>query len=417
MKLLLNEFICLALLILALRISYGAEPSPLEEFTAKAEATVINGFVVEIEVTDGGRGYSHPPVVTIWGGEGAEAHAIIENGVVQEIQVKNAGGGYSAKTFVIIAPPTLPFVDDIRMIPQISLRGTVGSNVQIQFSEDLGGVKQWEALSDVVITTTPFNFLDHDANPNRRRFYRLIDLSIPPPANILSLLVWVEPGTFVMGDSTTEPAPVGPLTTVTLTQGFRIGKYEVTQAQYAAVMGENPSKHEGDINLPVESITWEDAMDYCSKLTDTIQKAGELPEGHIFRLPTEAEWEYACRAGTTTRFSYGDDQDLSELANYAWYSENSNSETHPVGQKLPNPWGLYDMHGNVQEFCLDLYAPSYTGGIVTDPKGPTVGTSHVRRGGMIGLGVTQCRSSIRFASSFSDNRAYLGFRVVMARPL
>ena len=117
-------------------------------------------------------------------------------------------------------------------------------------------------------------------------------------------------------------------------------------------MGDNPSRFKGP-DLPVESVSWHEAMAFCEKLTQREREAGRLPEGYEYTLPTEAQWEYACRAGTTTRFSFGDSD--SDLGDYGWYGGNSSYTTHPVGEKLANPWGLYDMHGNVQEWCRDWY--------------------------------------------------------------
>jgi formylglycine-generating enzyme required for sulfatase activity len=148
-------------------------------------------------------------------------------------------------------------------------------------------------------------------------------------------LVWIAPGEFKMGSNDGEDFEK-PLHTVKITKGFYMGAFEVTQGQYQQVMGTNPSYFKG-ANLPVEQVSWDDAVEFCKKLS---QK-----EGKTYRLPTEAEWEYACRAGTTTKFSFGDDE--SQLGEYAWYGKNSGMKTHPVGKKKPNAWGLFDMHGNV----------------------------------------------------------------------
>jgi len=145
----------------------------------------------------------------------------------------------------------------------------------------------------------------------------------------------------------------GPQTAVTISRGFWMGKYEVTQGEYLEVMGSNPSRFTGDTNRPVETVTWYDATNYCGQLTQRERAAGRIAANSLYRLPTEAEWDYACRAGTSTRSSFGDDLGYTNLTNYAWYRENRGLTTHPVGQKLPNPWGLYDMHGNVWEWCQD----------------------------------------------------------------
>ena len=149
-----------------------------------------------------------------------------------------------------------------------------------------------------------------------------------------------------------------------------MGKYEVTQAQYQAVMGTNPSKFKGD-DLPVERVSWSDATNFCAKLTANEKAAGRLPEGYAYTLPTEAQWEYACRAGTTTALNSGKDlsdkEECSEMDEVGWYNYNrGDSYTYPVGQKQPNAWGLYDMHGNVWEWCSDWFG-DYSSPTVTDP--------------------------------------------------
>ena len=177
----------------------------------------------------------------------------------------------------------------------------------------------------------------------------------------------------------------GPQTVVTLTKGFYMSKYKVTQKDYQWVIGGYPSVFTGDFSRPVETVSWEDATNYCARLTQRERAARLIPPNSVYRLPTEAEWEYACRAWTSTRFSYGDDPSYMSLAKYAWYLDNSGHTTHPVGQKLPNPWGLYDMHGGLWEWCQDWYGP-YPGGSVIDPQGPATGSYRVFRGGSWGCG-------------------------------
>jgi formylglycine-generating enzyme required for sulfatase activity len=152
-------------------------------------------------------------------------------------------------------------------------------------------------------------------------------------------------GTFTMGDASGDDDETPH--EVTLTKPFKMGVHEVTQAQYEQLMGTNPSEFKGAEN-PVERVSWEDAVEFCRRLSEL---PAEKEAGHVYRLPTEAEWEYACRAGTTTNFGFGDDD--SEAGYYAWVFGNSDRKTHPVGNKLPNAWGLYDMHGNVREWCKD----------------------------------------------------------------
>ena len=182
-------------------------------------------------------------------------------------------------------------------------------------------------------------------------------------------------------------------------------------------MGTNPSTFPDTIH-PVDQVTWHDATNYCAKRTQQETTAGLIPAGSRYRLPTEAEWEYACRAWTSTRFYYGDDPGYTNLTSYAWYLDNSGAMTHPVGQKLPNPWGLYDMAGNVAEWCQDWYS-EYPGGSVIDPTGPESPVpgfppDRVLRGGTWGIGAAQCRSAWRVSKNPVESCYCLGFRVVLA---
>jgi formylglycine-generating enzyme required for sulfatase activity len=233
-----------------------------------------------------------------------------------------------------------------------------------------------------------------------------------------------------MGSPTNEvdrSSTEGPQMVVSISRGFWMGKYEVTQQEYISVTATNPSYYNGDrsgppwndvdygtdLTRPVELVSWNDAVNYCVLLTTQERDAGRIPFNWIYRLPTEAEWEYACRAGTTTRFYYGDDPGYTNLANYAWYFENSDGMTHPVGELLLNAWGLYDMAGNVWEWCQDWYGP-YPGGSLTDPKGPATGTHRVWRGGSWFYIGRYCRSARRFNHLPTYVYEGLGFRVVLA---
>jgi formylglycine-generating enzyme required for sulfatase activity len=197
---------------------------------------------------------------------------------------------------------------------------------------------------------------------------------------------------------------------VTLSRDFWLGKYEVTQAEYAALMGKNPSHFPDQPEAPVEKVSHFDAMAYCSALTQRERQAGRLPSSYEYRLPSEAEWEYACRAGSTNQYSFGDA--AADADPYAWTSENSGGSPHPVGQKRPNPWGLYDMHGNVWEWCLDWFAEYPTVDAV-DPIGPYTGKVKVFRGGGWNNEAPFARSANRFMMAPANGIHFVGFRVAL----
>jgi formylglycine-generating enzyme required for sulfatase activity len=225
-------------------------------------------------------------------------------------------------------------------------------------------------------------------------------------------MVFIPPGTFRMGSPNNELdrwVDEGPQAEVIISRGFWMGKFEVTQAEYMSVMGSNPSAFTGDLNRPVEQVSWDAATNFCAKLTQQQKVEGRIVSGCFYRLPTEAEWEYACRALTSTRFSYGDDLSYANLASYAWYFDNSGGTTHPVGQKLPNPWGLYDMHGNVWEWCMERKY-DYSGEIVVDPHGSNSGLV-VSRGGAWRYDNRSCRSATR-GDVINDLRNF-GIRIIL----
>lgn len=214
-------------------------------------------------------------------------------------------------------------------------------------------------------------------------------------------MVEIQAGVFLMGDENEKPQHK-----VRITKPFYMGKYLVTQEQWEAVRHSNPSCFKGPKN-PVEQVTWEECQVFLDKLN---AKTGE--HRSKFTLPTEAQWEYACRAGSTTRYCFGNDE--SGFGDYAWYKDNSREMTHPVGEKKPNVWGLYDMHGNVWEWCQDLYDDGYYVDSPTDdPAGPTAGSRRVMRGGAWSVEARECRSAGRnyFLPGFGC--ASLGFRVVV----
>ena len=229
----------------------------------------------------------------------------------------------------------------------------------------------------------------------------------PPNLN----MVQIAAGSFRMGSTQGRPEEL-PVHTVHITRPFWIGKYEVTQAEYQAVMNTNPSFRKG-ANLPVETVSWNDAMAYCAALTVRERTAGRVPAGYQYRLPTEAEWEYCCRAGTTTEWNVGTSLSCSQ-ANF-WPSNPCMGQTSPVGSYAANPWGLYDTHGNVWEWCLDWWdgSANYPVGPVWDPY-VTSGPNRVYRGGHWGVIAVSCRSAVRSWVIPSYRDYGLGFRVVLA---
>ncbi|MFO0958306.1 MAG: formylglycine-generating enzyme family protein [Isosphaeraceae bacterium] len=233
-------------------------------------------------------------------------------------------------------------------------------------------------------------------------------------------------GSFLMGatpDDAEADEDEKPQHKVTISRPFYLGIYEVTQYEYRQIMGENPSEFKDSELLPVERVSWLDAVKFCNKLSEREKRRpcyrieGEkvtIQGGNGYRLPTEAEWEYACRApqspGSVTKYPFGDrDEDLGQ---YAWFGENSGDKTHPVGQKKPNRWGLYDMQGNVWEWCQDFYSDVYYSfSPDTDPSGPDLAPRRVSRGGSWDSIPRSCRPAGRSWNSPGNRSRYLGFRV------
>jgi formylglycine-generating enzyme required for sulfatase activity len=230
-------------------------------------------------------------------------------------------------------------------------------------------------------------------------------------------LVLIPKGTFMMGSPESEQGRDKDEETqheVTISKDYYLGVYEVTQTQYEKVMGKNPSHFQGAIvgnentDLPVDNVSWEDAVEFCKKLSDLPE---EKKTGRVYRLPTEAEWEYACRAGSKTAYSFDDEEGL--LPEYGWFNRNSSRRTHTVGLLEQNAWGLYDMHGNVWEWCSDWYG-DYPKGAVSDPSGPKVGSIRVIRGGSWYYEAAYCRSALRFRGTPVARNRELGFRLALS---
>jgi sulfatase modifying factor 1 len=230
-------------------------------------------------------------------------------------------------------------------------------------------------------------------------------------------------GRFKMGDENEIDAKPHEV----FISSFYIDKYPVTQQQYKKIMGENPSRWKADKN-PVEQVRWSDAVRFCNarSLREGLQPCYDLQtwqcnfNANGYRLPTEAQWEYACRAGTTTMYFFGNDS--SKLTDYAWLDENSGGKPRPVGQKLPNPWGLYDMYGNVWQWCNDFYKVDYyQQSPEENPKGPKTGETKVVRGGAWKFSADSCRSGYRYNEDpgYSDvcfGYDIYGFRCVRNAP-
>ncbi len=227
--------------------------------------------------------------------------------------------------------------------------------------------------------------------------------------------VLVHSGSFTMGTPETEPERDADEQQheVRLSKPYYLGVYEVTQAQYTKVMGENPSRFQKDAtgvedtsNFPVDSLCWADAEKFCLALTDLPE---ERKAGRRYRLPTEAEWEYACRAQTESAYSFGDEPAL--LNEYGWFEDNSDQRSHPVGEKKPNPWGLYDMHGNVSELCADFYIKKLED--ATDPFVFAMDEHRCRRGSGWFFEAKHCRSGARDSWPPDGRPANHGLRVVL----
>lgn len=350
---------------------------------ATAVAAVTAGFVSGITVTSAGSGYTSEPVVTIagGGGSGAVAKAILSGDKVALVLVLAAGSGYTNPPTVAIEAPPERLGLRLELAPKLTVLGQPGSSAKIEWSERLGG--PWTAWTSVVVEASGTVLVDL-APGAAAKFYQAVSTTpVGPPG-----FVWIAPGTFMMGSPTNELWRQSNETQhlVTLTRGFWLCDHEVTQAEYVAIMGANPSQNLGIWfpvsvvgNLPVDTVTYSQAVEYCQRLTERERAAGRITLLQAYRLPTEAEWEYAARAGSTDA-SFNDD------GASVWYNGNSQLEisgpllTQPVRRKKPNAWGLFDMLGNVQEWCSDWYGP-YGVYPITDPVGISAKEYRVMRGG------------------------------------
>jgi formylglycine-generating enzyme required for sulfatase activity len=308
----------------------------------------------------------------------------------------------------------------------LSVTGDPGSPCAVQYATNLAPGGAWVTLTNYTLFGSNGLVVVPAGATSSGQFYRVL---ITVPTN----MAWVEPGSFVMGSPTNEAARNADETqfAVTLTNGFYVSKYLVTQGAYLALMNTNPSYYNTnnlftqDLTRPVEEVSWSDATNYCAILTQQAQAAGQIFTNWTYRLPTEAQWEYACRGGTTTPLYYGSNL-LSGMANfdgdyqYIGGFGNSNNpsgvfldRTASVGSYQPNPAGLYDMAGNVWEWCEDWYGAYPTNGVI-NPQGPATGTRRVLRGGTLDSTGSECRSANRDDSNPSSRFDTVGFRVVLS---
>jgi formylglycine-generating enzyme required for sulfatase activity len=388
-------------LLLTTLLALGLAARLVAGESAVALATVTAGFVTGITVTSGGSGYVTEPVVGIngGGGSGATAKAVLAGDRIGLIVVLTAGSGYtSAPTVTIEAPPKAVGVR-LELVPKLTVEGPAGSLVRMESGETLMG--PWTTWTNVTVGGDGTVLVDLRAG-TKTRFYRAEEVPVGPPG-----FVWIPPGTFVMGSPLTGEADLFDewQHTVTLTRGYWMSDHETTQAEYEEVIGSNPAEFKG-ADRPVEHVSWNDAVEYCRKLTERERAAGRITGLQAYRLPTEAEWEYAARAGTTGP-RYG------ELEAIAWHFGNAGGQTHVVKGKQANQWGLHDMIGNVFEWCADWFG-NYAADAVSDPVGPSSGFVRVCRGGSWTSHTDAWRSADRNAFHPGNNfTGFIGFRPVL----
>jgi formylglycine-generating enzyme required for sulfatase activity len=319
------------------------------------------------------------------------------------------------------------------LTPTVIINGPSGSLQQVQYSTNPADSNSWVILDHVRLGTLPTPYFDFNTS-GEKRFYRTLLMGVAD-----TNLVWIPGGTFLMGTPDTEAGRgtnEGPQTMVTLTKGFFIGRFEVRNSEWMAIFTNVPFL--GDelltnyLERPVRNIRWEQAKSYCALKTALDLEAGRIPAGWEYTLPTEAQWEYACRAGTTSVFHFGNEirrdairQDAAFLAtspyptNLVPVNPIFDTPPMPVGSFSPNAFGLYDMHGNLEEWCLDIYPvgplQQYPGGSVADPFGTNTTGAFVLRGGATTLPGTDCRSGFRRGRTNPTPSFTFGFRIVLVK--
>jgi formylglycine-generating enzyme required for sulfatase activity len=340
--------------------------------------------------------------------------------------------------------PVIPIlIDEARMPSEADLPPSL-ARLAFRNAIDVDQGRDFHPHIDRLIRGIEFHFQKSPSANKKPLRDALIQLTMsesspPTPVTMLTnsvgiTLVRIEPGEFLMGTTKDQVDQLirmfpdvkreyfddeQPQHLVRISRPFFLGIYEVTQGQYRQVVGSNPSHFTGSDDLPVENVSWLDAVGFCNKLSEREKRTtfyridgSEVAAvgGNGYRLPTEAEWEYACRAKSTTVYPFGDD--AGKLGEHAWYGGNSEDKTHPVGEKLPNAWGLYDMLGNVWEWCADGYdAKYYASSSSSDPPGASGASPRVFRGGSWNNYPWGCRPANRFRHSPGYRSFILGFRV------
>lgn len=375
--------------------------------TATASPTVIAGYVTAVKITSEGAGYTATPAVTIvgGGGSGATARAILASGRVTACIVLTAGSGYTSVPIVLIDAPPAEVELEIELIPKIKFKTGRQNLSTVQWSSNTSG--PWFELTNFISTDDGTTLIDPTPG-TLRRFYKAYPKQVGPEPGVPPGFVWIAPGNFVRGSPQNEQGRGvnEGQHTVVLTQGFWLADHEVTQEEYEQVTGNNPSFFKGYPYRPVDQVSWIEAVAYCQKLTERDRQANRITERQTYRLPTEAEWEYAARAGTTG-MRYG------ELNEVAWYNLNSGRQTNPVKLKVPNAWGLYDMLGNVWEWCSDWYG-TYPSGIITDPTDISSTRDYkIFRGGSCNSDDKTARSAVRSGHTPGYKANDVGFRVAL----
>ena len=310
--------------------------------------------------------------------------------------------GYESEEGTVKLKASAPSNLQITLMKETAVVGGAGSTAERQQTSTSQSTTQNQKSS---VSTSPSSNSSGYSSNSSSLASGSNTITIPVKNGISIEMVKVEAGTFMMGATFEMENPNDnekPVHQVTLTNDYYIGKYEVTQALWQAVMGSNPSNFKGD-NLPVERVSWNDCQEFISKLNNLT--------GRKFRLPTEAEWEYAARGGKKSRgYQYSGSSNISDVA---WYDGNSGSKTHPVGTKQANELGIYDMAGNVWEWCLDMKG-SYNSSSQTNPTGAGSGSFRVSRGGSWFYNARCCRSSCRFIDTPDNRSSFLGLRLALS---